>query len=161
VTGSVNHAGCRAAYAIAEDNLRHGRVVIGDSVNGWPETRDAWQSAAVRSDAQFIEVEILCSDLREDRRRVETRHSDISGLVLPDWQAVISRDYQPWGRDHLTIDTVGTQRRGLRSASESGYRERAEIYAQGGCGCRIRPATAAPIHRKSRSSGKSRSRNHD
>jgi predicted kinase len=107
VTGSVDDSGYRAAYAVAEDNLRLGRDVIGDSVNGWPETRDAWQRAAVRSEAQFVEVEILCSDLAEHRRRVEMRNSEVPGLVLPDWQAVINRDYQPWGRDHLTIDTAG------------------------------------------------------
>ena len=29
------------------------------------------------------------------------------GLILPDWPAVIGRDYHPWDRDHLTIDTAG------------------------------------------------------
>jgi predicted kinase len=52
VTGSVDDAGYRAAYAVAGDNLRLGRDVIGDSVNGWPKTRDAWRGAGVRSGAQ-------------------------------------------------------------------------------------------------------------
>jgi predicted kinase len=107
VTGSVDDAGYRAAYAIADDNLRLGRDVIGDSVNGWPETRDAWLGAGVRSGAQVIEVEIICSDLEEHRRRVETRSSEVRGLILPDWEAVTSRDYQAWRRDHLRIDTAG------------------------------------------------------
>jgi predicted kinase len=121
VTGSVDDAGYRAAYAVAEDNLRLGRDVIGDSVNGWPETRDAWRSAALRSRARCIEVEVICSDLREHRRRVETRNSEVPGLILPDWQAVISRDYQPWSRDHLTVDTAG------RSVEDSVIRVRAAI----------------------------------
>jgi len=107
VSGSVDDAGYRAAYAVAEDNIRLGHDVIADAVNGWPETRDAWQGAAMRSGAQFIEVEIICSDLGEHRRRVETRNSEVPGLLLPDWQAVTSRDYQPWNRSHLTIDTAG------------------------------------------------------
>jgi predicted kinase len=108
VTGSVDDAGYRAAYAVADDNLRLGRDVIGDSVNGWPETRGAWRNAGVRSGAQVIEVEIVCSDVEEHRRRVETRSSEVPGLILPDWEAVISRDYQSWRGDHLTIDTAGS-----------------------------------------------------
>jgi predicted kinase len=107
VEGSLDDAGYRAAYAVADDNLRLGRDVIGDSVNGWPETRNAWQGAGARSGAEVIEVEIICSDREEHRRRVETRSSEVPGLILPDWEAVISRDYQPWRRDHMTIDTAG------------------------------------------------------
>ena len=40
------------------------------------------------------------------RRRAETRASDVPGLVLPDWPAVIGRDYHPWDRERLTIDTA-------------------------------------------------------
>jgi predicted kinase len=121
VAGSVDDAGYRVAYAVAEDNLRLGRDVIGDSVNGWPETRDAWRGAALRSGAWCIEVEVICSDLGEHRRRVETRNSEVPGLIVPDWQAVISRDYKPWGREHLTIDTAG------RSVEDSVTRVRAAI----------------------------------
>ena len=106
VAGSINDAGYRAAYAIADDNLRLGRNVIGDSVNGWSVTRNAWRDSGVRAGAQLIEVEIMCSDPEEHRRRVETRNSEVPRLVLPDWQAVIGRDYEPWDRDHLTIDTA-------------------------------------------------------
>jgi predicted kinase len=103
VPGSIDDAGYRAAYAIAEDNLRLGRNVIGDSVNGWPVTRNAWRDASARAGARMLEVETICSNPEEHRRRVETRDSEVPGLILPDWQAVIGRDYQPWDRDHLTI----------------------------------------------------------
>jgi chloramphenicol 3-O-phosphotransferase len=96
----------RLAYAIADDNLRQGRNVIGDSVNGWSVTRNAWRDTGVRAGPQLIEVEIMCSDLEEHRRRVETRDSEVPGLLLPNWQAVMARDYEPWDRDHLTIDTA-------------------------------------------------------
>src|SRR5271170_719746 len=55
-SGSIDDAGYRAAYAIAEDNLRLGRDVIGDSVNGWQVTRNAWRDAGARAGAQIIEV---------------------------------------------------------------------------------------------------------
>jgi hypothetical protein len=37
---------------------------------------------------------------------VETRLQDISGLRLPTWQEVISREYVPWIREHIVIDTA-------------------------------------------------------
>jgi predicted kinase len=112
---SVDDVGYRVAYAVAEDNLRLGRDVIGDSVNGWMLTRNAWRDVGLRTGAQVVEVEILCTDLDEHRRRVETRVSETPGLILPDWQAVIGRDYQPWDRGRVTIDTAG---RGIAACLE-------------------------------------------
>jgi len=107
VPGSLDDAGYRAAYAVAEDNLRLGRDVIGDSVNPWMLTRNAWRDAGLRAGAKVVEVEIICTDLDEHRRWVEARTAGVPGLILPDWQAAIGRDYHPWDRDHLTIDTAG------------------------------------------------------
>ena len=42
----MGDSGYRAAYAVAEDNLRLGHVVIADSVNPWPVTREAWRAVA-------------------------------------------------------------------------------------------------------------------
>lgn len=95
----------RAAQAVAEDNLRLGRDVIGDCVNDWTAARDGWQQAALRAGAEVFWVEIVCADPVEHRRRVETRVSDVPGLVLPGWDEVTARAYHGWDRDHLTIDT--------------------------------------------------------
>jgi predicted kinase len=73
----VEGEGYSVAYAIAEDNLRLGRIVIADCVNPWPLTRDAWRSVADRAGARAVEVEIVCSDRAEHRRRVESRAADI------------------------------------------------------------------------------------
>ncbi len=97
----------RAAQAIAEDNLRLGRDVIGDCVNDWKIARDGWQETGLRAGAKVLWLEVVCTDAVEHQRRVETRASDVPGLALPDWQAVIARDYHPWDRDHLTLDTAG------------------------------------------------------
>ena len=106
VPGSLHDAGYRAAYAIAEDNLRLGHDVIADSVNPWMLSRDAWRDAGKRAGARVVEIETICSDREEHRRRIEARLSEVPGLILPDWDAVISRDYHPWDRDHMTIDTA-------------------------------------------------------
>ena len=46
---SVGETGYRVGYAVAEDNLRLGRIVVADSVNPLRITRDAWRNAAKRS----------------------------------------------------------------------------------------------------------------
>jgi predicted kinase len=108
VPGSLDDAGYRVAYAVAEDNLRLGRDVIGDSVNPWMLTRDAWRAAGLRASASasVVEVETICSDQEEHRRRVKSRANEVRGLMVPDWEAVIGRDYHPWDRDHVIVDTA-------------------------------------------------------
>lgn len=102
----MDDSGYRVAYALAEDNLCLGRSVIADCVNPLSITRDAWLDVAKRSRVPALEVEIQCSDSKEHRRRVETRTSDIPGLILPTWDEVVSRQYHPWIRPHLVLDTA-------------------------------------------------------
>ena len=103
---AVEDAGYRAAYAVAEDNLRLGHTVIADSVNPLPITRAAWVDVARRADARVVQVEVVCSDGDEPRRRVEARASDIPGLRLPAWNDVVRRDYRAWGTPVLVVDTA-------------------------------------------------------
>lgn len=102
----IDDAGYAAGYALAEDNLRLGRTVIADSVNPWGLTRAAWRRPAERAGCPVIDVEVVCSDLAEHRRRVEDRAVDVAGLALPDWQAVLDRDYHPWDTEPIVIDTA-------------------------------------------------------
>jgi len=101
----MNDTGYRVAYAVAEDNLKLGRTIIADSVNPLAVTRTAWVEVGRRSDAQVVEIEIVCSDPHEHRRRVEGRAPDIAGLRLPTWAEVIEREYEPWDRAQVRIDT--------------------------------------------------------
>jgi predicted kinase len=105
---SMDDAGYRVGYAVAEDNLRLGLTVIADSVNPLPITRAAWREAGARAGTRAVEVEIVCSDSAEHQRRVESRVADIPGHALPTWAAVLARDYHPWDRDLLRIDTART-----------------------------------------------------
>ena len=102
----LDEGGYRVAYAIAEDNLRVGQTVVADSVNPLKITRDAWRAVGQRAQAETMEIEVVCSDSREHRARVESRKPDISGLRLPSWEEVISREYHPWDREHIVIDTA-------------------------------------------------------
>lgn len=103
--GDVEGAGYEIAYRLAEDNLRVGLTVIGDAVNPWELTRAAWRNVAQRAGVEILEVETNCSDQAEHRRRIETRDVQIEGLLPPTWRDVVERDYQPWSKDHLIIDT--------------------------------------------------------
>lgn len=97
--------GYAVAYQVAEDNLRAGGIVIADSVNPLAVTRDAWLAVAERAGAAVVEVEVTCSDAEEHRRRIETRKVNVPGLVLPTWEAVQRRTYEPWARAHVVVDT--------------------------------------------------------
>jgi predicted kinase len=99
-------AGYRVGFAVAEDNLRLGRTVIADSVNPLAVTREAWLAVAHRAQVTALEIEVKCSDPEEHRRRVISRRADIPALRLPTWEEVLSRDYEPWEREHLVIDTA-------------------------------------------------------
>lgn len=100
-------AGYAVAYAVAKDNLRLGLTVVADSVNPIEITRAAWRQVAARAGCDAVEVEVVCSDPAEHRRRVETRSADIEGLRVPRWEDVVGREYEPWPDGRIVVDTAG------------------------------------------------------
>jgi predicted kinase len=94
------------AYDVAAEQLRHGVSVVAECVNPLAVTRDAWRDVASAAGAGVLEVELICTDLAAHRTRVQTREVDIPGLTLPSWRQVLDRDYEPWDRDRLVIDTA-------------------------------------------------------
>jgi len=82
-------------------------VVVADSVNPLNITRSAWRRVAAAACQRIVEVEVICSDRAEHRRRVETRLADVAGLALPTWDMVRQHEYEPWDRPRLVIDTAG------------------------------------------------------
>lgn len=103
----LEDGGYRIAYALAEDALRLGASVIGDSVNPIVLTRRAWRAAAERGGGGALQVEVLCSDPGEHRRRVEERLAAGGATGLPDWAAVRARHYEPWPEADIRLDTAG------------------------------------------------------
>ena len=103
--GPVGYA---VAYELAQEQLQLGLDVIVECVNPVAATRDGWLDIATTAGAVPIEVEVICSDEAEHRRRVETRMSDVDGLSKPTWSAVVRREYEPWTREHMVIDTTTT-----------------------------------------------------
>jgi predicted kinase len=99
--------GYAVAYRVAADQLAVGLSVVADAVNPLGVTRDAWRAVADAAGARLVDVEVVCPDAAEHRRRVEDRTGDVPGLVPPTWAAVRARAYDVWDRPRLVLDTAG------------------------------------------------------
>ena len=104
----VEGEGYRLAYRVAADNLRLGLSVVADSCNPIELTRREWESVALAEGAEFVNVEIVCSDSAEHRHRVESRANTLPNMPLPNWDDVVAREYHPWSAPRITIDTAGS-----------------------------------------------------
>ena len=103
---SVEGEGYLLAYRIAADNLQLGLDVVADSCNTIELTRQKWENVAASTSAEFVNIEVRCSDTEEHRRRIESRATTIDGLKLPDWQSVVEREYDDWSVDRVVVDTA-------------------------------------------------------
>jgi predicted kinase len=110
----IGPEGYLVAYAIASSNLQLGKSVVVDCVNPVPESRNGWRKVAQGvAGTRIMEVEVICSDPAEHRRRMEARQADIADFRLPDWNEVKTLDYVPWTEPRLVIDTA---KRGIADA---------------------------------------------
>ncbi len=109
----VEGEGYRFAYRLASDQLGLGVSVVADSCNPIELTRREWEGVALTAQARYVNIEVVCSDPAEHRRRVEQRGPPISGLRLPTWEEVENREYAPWTKERIVVDTAG------RSAAEA------------------------------------------
>jgi predicted kinase len=104
--GDIGPAGYVVAYEVARSNLALGVTVVADAVNPIAETRTAWREVATSVGAPCLEVEVVCSDLSEHRRRVEGRLADPAAQQPPAWAQVEARLYEPWPDAQLRLDTA-------------------------------------------------------
>ncbi len=102
----IGAAGYTLGHAIAAENLSIGMTVVVDAVNALEFVRQIWRDLAAEAHTPIFEVECVCTDPAEHQRRVEARTADISGHVLPTWQEVEAREYEPWVTPHQQIDTT-------------------------------------------------------
>jgi predicted kinase len=98
--------GYELSYLVAKDNLRVGNNVIADSVNPWELTRRGWNDTAKSVGANFVNIEVICSDQTEHKKRVETRNVGIENLKMPTWEEVLNRDYHGWSEHRILVDTA-------------------------------------------------------
>lgn len=98
--------GYQAAYSLASDNLDNGLTVVADSVNPVELTRDAWRQVARDQGVPYHEIEVICSDKTEHRRRLVSRESQSRITRVLTWEDVINREYEPWIGCYV-FDTAG------------------------------------------------------
>jgi predicted kinase len=103
----VEEEGYVISHRIAAENLRLGLSVVADSCNPLEITRRDCEKVAADSGAGYVNIEVVCSNKSEHRRRVETRPSTVPGLKLPAWADVETREYQPWNRQRILLETAG------------------------------------------------------
>ena len=101
--------GYQVAFSLASDNLRQGMAVVADATNPVEISRETWREVAVSAGVAYCEIEIVCTDLDEHKRRVETRDPGVDSLKLPSWNDVIEREYHIWTTQRIVIDTAGKQ----------------------------------------------------
>lgn len=104
---SVQGEGYRLSYRLAADNLDLGLNVVADSCNPWALTRREWEKVATDRGVAFRNIEIICSDRAEHEQRANSRKNEIPGLILPNWEQILARNFQPWTGDRIVIDTAG------------------------------------------------------
>ncbi|MFG1805040.1 AAA family ATPase [Streptomyces sp. NPDC049040] len=98
--------GYTVAHALAVDHLLQGLDVVAECVNPVAASRDGWLGLATDLEVPFAEIEVVCSDPAEHRRRVTGRTVDIPDLPLPTWADVEALAYDTWSRDHIVVDTA-------------------------------------------------------
>jgi len=103
----VQGEGYGLAYRIARDNLRLGASVVADSCNPIELTRREWARVARDAGVGYVNIEIVCSDPAEHRRRAEGRTVEVSGLKQPTWDEIEHREYDAWTVDRIVVDTAG------------------------------------------------------
>jgi predicted kinase len=116
-------AGYRLAYALAEENLRLGRVVIADCVNPIAITREAWRDVAERACVTSLDVVVTCSDSGQHRQRVEARPSGTRGST---WAEVLAREFATPDEKAVVIDTANRSVEQCLAALETALRARGQ-----------------------------------
>jgi predicted kinase len=99
------------AIAIRDDGYRVAYAVPRTTF-GWVARLSGMQSILCASHVKHgvrsaervgSEIEVLCSDPHEHRRRIETRVVDIPAT----WDEVVTRNSEAWTGNHISIDTAG------------------------------------------------------
>jgi predicted kinase len=103
----VQAEGYALAHRLAAENLALGLSVIADSCNPLDLTREAWEATAHRAHARPINIEITCTNPTEHRHRAESRRPTIPNHTIPTWPEIENREYAPWTRERILIDTAG------------------------------------------------------
>lgn len=102
----------RACYLVAAQVAEHllglGQRVIIEACNAEAEGRETWHALGRRCHVTPFWIEVRCNDLREHRRRLESRVAGYPGVDEPTWKAVRARasGFAGWADDRLVLDST-------------------------------------------------------
>lgn len=65
-----------------------------------------WKTVAKNNHGFIINIEVICSDKKEHRNRIETRLPNVENLKPPTWKDVANRIYHSWDSERIIIDTA-------------------------------------------------------
>ncbi|MGM0443214.1 MAG: AAA family ATPase [Fibrobacterota bacterium] len=104
---TVTSQGYRLSYRIAADNLGAGISVVADCCNPWELTRREWHAVADAARVRCVDIEVVCSDRAEHKRRVQKRRSSNPEADHPSWEDVLQRKWDLRKTAGTVIDTAG------------------------------------------------------
>lgn len=102
----IHGSGYEVARRVAEENLVLGRTCVIDCVNPWQLTRDLFRASAAEAGVPIVEVEVVCSDRDLHRHRLTSRSASGHPFHNPTWEEVVNREYHPWDREPVQVDTA-------------------------------------------------------
>ncbi|MFF7656375.1 AAA family ATPase, partial [Streptomyces sp. NPDC007983] len=108
------------AEAVADGVLGLGQSMIIDAVNAVEVARQQWRALADLRRVPLAFIEVVCSDPRVHRQRLERRSRGIEGFEEPTWEAVQQRraEYEPWTDHRLVLDSIADLTSNLVKAQE-------------------------------------------
>ncbi|MET7894538.1 AAA family ATPase [Streptomyces mirabilis] len=108
------------AEAVADGVLALGQSAVIDAVNAVEAARRQWRALADRHRVSVAFIEVVCSDWRVHRRRLEHRSRGIVGFEEPTWAAVQQRriEYEPWTDHRLVLDSTADLASNVTKAQE-------------------------------------------
>lgn len=99
-----------AAYAVVHEAatavLDAGHSAIIDAANLVEPARAGWRALASERGVPLRWIEVVCSDPRRHRQRLEDRGTRYAGLTEPTWAEVQARETEPWADERLVLDSV-------------------------------------------------------
>jgi predicted kinase len=106
------------AEALADRQLELGLSVIVDAANYVEPGREMWRELARVRGVPLQFIELVCSDEREHRARLERRGVDIPGFYRVSWEDVVRRraETQPWSDERLVLDTAAPEPENVAAA---------------------------------------------
>ncbi|KEI35716.1 AAA family ATPase [Allofrancisella frigidaquae] len=103
---NLTKQGYELAFFLAKENLELGNNVVIDCCNPVNESRKLWNKLSELNFTEIVNIEVLCSDKRIHRNRVELRFEENKNKY-PSWQDVLDREYQDWSdKKVITVDTA-------------------------------------------------------